>query len=164
MLCSASYLHSSIPHPQDLKRLGCTWHRFSLTENGIQNKKYGQSEAISVFSGSRLILSLIQMYEGRDENFRNNVKSTTKALILYKHPSDLYSVAVHIAPLPTLRSCGPGFPRHHLPFSASHPLLSVTSLLQYVLFLNQSNVVISYPAEEGGGRGGGRYGIMPRGQ
>lgn len=85
------------------------------------------------------------------KNSETMSKTTTKASIPYKRPYDLYSAAVHIAPIPTFHSCGPGFPRHHPPFSASHPLLCVTLLLRYVLFLNQSNVVILYPAEEEGG-------------
>lgn len=73
--------------------------------------------------------------EENAEDFKDNVKNEDRS---FNSPYDLY----------------------YLPFSASHLLLCVTLLLQYVLFLNQSNVVMLYPAR-GGGR---RYGIMPRGQ
>lgn len=64
--------------------------------------------------------------EENAEDFKDNVKNEDRS---FNSPYDLY----------------------YLPFSASHLLLCVTLLLQYVLFLNQSNVVMLYPARGVGG-------------
>lgn len=94
--------------------------------------------------------------EGNAEKFPDCVITTGEALVPDKHPRDLCSAAAHIASIPTFHRCRPGFPllsfspSLSLFFSASHLLLCATLLLQSVLFLNQSNVVILYPAKEGG--------------
>lgn len=85
-------------------------------------------------------------FRGNVKKFPDCVITPGEALVPYKH------TRFYVTPIPAFHRCGPGFPRRSftpsLSISASHLLLHTTLPLQSVLFLNQSNVVILYPAKE----------------
>lgn len=93
--------------------------------------------------------------------FLGSMVMTTKALIPHKHPHALYSLAAHIS-FTTFHTSRPDFPR--LSFVFPPPTLTLTSLLQSVLFLNQSNAKDLHFGDFIPSKGGGGGSSTRRGQ